>query len=481
MEMSDLVSLQIRNWLPKSNDNHSFLEKIIDLNEKSIGFNVLIIDKNGVEILKKPTHIKNDFGRARVYKKHFESVIEYLDLSYPIILGCFVGDGAGDIEEGATFSFQRRTDQNNLLLPDIDMLNSNLYSGSENFDLIPYEKKESKAIFVGSTSGAGGITIDMIKNKLVPRINSALFFKNDKLVDYKLTNICQCANVATELYIKENICDAPRVSWQEQLKYRFLISVDGNGATCSRVNRALMSNSVLLKYHSDSVLFFFPLMEPWKHYIPIESDREVVEVVQTELKNPGNYKTISDNAKDLIKQSLNFYEIYKYTSLLINEYSKLYQFTEDELKKIRLYNNSLELSSGAKCEISGHIRNIGDKSMGLNILGDMGCGLAIEGLSIQINNSIMESPTEFRYRTRNRDGLDVWKNSGEFSGSRGRNMPIFDIEFSIHEKISNNYKYNVFIKRINEELSELNVSEKPEIFDVPQSPIEYIKIDIDKI
>jgi hypothetical protein len=337
--MSYAIEKLIKHWRGNKIDKHKFIRQISYLNNTRSDFYILVINKDGVNIAEKkginsdtePPKNETDYGRAKSYCQHLEEIANYLDLRNPIIIGVFVGDRAGDVTEGPTFAFQKKITQKNLLLPDIDMLNCQLYADKKHFDIIPYEKKKIKAAFVGSTTGGGNITIDKIKKGGVPRINSALFFKNNPYVDFRLSNIVQCSNLETEKFIKDNIYNGSRVSWEEQLKNRFIISMDGNGATCSRVNKTLMSNSVLLKYNSESILYFFEFLEPWKHFIPIKNDQEVLDVVLKEIHEPGYYKHISVNAGDLIRHNLHYKDIYEYTINILMEYSKIARFEIDEI------------------------------------------------------------------------------------------------------------------------------------------------------
>ena len=66
-----------------------------------------------------------------------------------------------------------------------------------------------------------------------------------------------------------------RIPWSEQYRHMFLLSMDGNGATCSRVISSLKSNSVLIKYQSDSILYYFSALEPGTHFISVNDDRDI--------------------------------------------------------------------------------------------------------------------------------------------------------------------------------------------------------------
>jgi hypothetical protein len=323
-----------------------------------------------------------------------------------------------------------------------------MYSSDGYFDHIPYNKKSIKAIFVGSTTGGGLISIDRIKHHSVPRINSALYFKNNKYCDFKLPNIVHCDNQETENFIKNNICSSPMLSWDDQLKYRFLISIDGNGATCSRVNKSLMSNSVLLKYDSDSILYYFPLLKPWVHYIPISSDADVIKVVETELANPGHYQEIPENASKFVRNHLHYADIYRYTTDLINGYSKLMKFTPDEVDDNFGANSGMGFSRYLMTNISGHVQNLGDLRGNDDALGTLGSKLAIEGICFEFPKSLVKKVSNFQYRITNRDRVQDWKSLGEFAGTRSENSPILGIEFKISSDFLLDYSFALEITTV---------------------------------
>jgi hypothetical protein len=183
------------------------------------------------------------------------------------------------------FSFQRpflgfeEFGSNNVLLPDPDFIQHDFYERIEYDDGLPFALKRMSAIFVGSTTGRliDHQVLDQLES---PRLRSAVFFQHHPRVDFRLPNIVMCQTPAVAERLKQMGFGVGQCSWQEQLAHRFLISMDGNGATCSRVVLALKSNSVLLKYDSVNQLFYFPLLQPWCHYVPIGCDQEVERVLE---------------------------------------------------------------------------------------------------------------------------------------------------------------------------------------------------------
>jgi hypothetical protein len=57
----------------------------------------------------------------------------------------------------------------------------------------------------------------------------------------------------------------------------------------------LKSNSVILKYDSPHDLYYSPILRQWVHYIPIENDKDILNIIELEKDNPGVFEYISDN------------------------------------------------------------------------------------------------------------------------------------------------------------------------------------------
>lgn len=212
------------------------------------------------------------------------------DLLIPIVLGDFAVDG----EAGPIFCFQKRFSSDALLINDIDFLDQGFFEEDVYRDRLEYPEKRDRAVFIGSTTGSTH-DVESVKSLKNPRIAAAIAFKDDPRVDFRLPNIVQCRDrQAEDLLRSMGFGSGGWASWQDQFASKFIISMDGNGATCSRVAVTLRSNSVLLKYDSPNLLYYFPTMLPWMHYIPIHSHDDVARVVEAERSQPGLHRDIAE-------------------------------------------------------------------------------------------------------------------------------------------------------------------------------------------
>jgi hypothetical protein len=227
------------------------------------------------------------------------------------------------IADHPVFSFDKELGGREILIPDTDYLYFNYYEGFDDMDKNSYLSKQDHAIFVGSTTGNLGISIEKLKRGEIPRIKSALHFKNSEKVSFKISNICQCISLEVDEYIKNLGIVGEWRSWEDQLKYKLQISMDGNASTWSRMVRILKSHSALLKYDSRRVQFYYGSLIPGYHYIPISKDEDVERVVDLERKSPGRFESIAESGREFAKKHLHKDVIDEYTVELLRRYAAL--------------------------------------------------------------------------------------------------------------------------------------------------------------
>jgi hypothetical protein len=60
---------------------------------------------------------------------------------------------------------------------------------------------------------------------------------------------------------------------------------------------ALRSNSVLLKYESEHVLYYFGGLQPWLHYVPVSADSDVEKIMDMEARDPSRFEQMAASGK----------------------------------------------------------------------------------------------------------------------------------------------------------------------------------------
>ena len=387
-----------------------------------------------VDITPKPEGVNDGpVQRAQVYRDFLQQTVDAFSLDLDVSLIIDLDDGGLELAELPVFVFQKPTGSKSVLLPDIDFLSFNFYTPHPQYnDRIGYDEKSISAIFVGSSSG-GFVTGDSIASGAHPRIRSALFFRGNPKVHFHVPVVVQFDSPETKSYLADRgIGLGNRIEWPDQFRHRFLISVDGNGATCSRVAISLLSNGVLLKYASPHQLYYFQSLTPWLHYIPIENDADVSSILAFEERSPGYFEMIAQEAKFFAETYLTRHQAMKYTAWLLQMYAGIFSDEESGVQPIKhLPPQSSKLVTGFKFGILAHVKDKGDVwSLGSDWANSPGSDRWIEGFLVEPHEGIRRSQLRYQAILQG-DLISEWTASGEFCGSRGQNRPIIGIRFEL--------------------------------------------------
>ena len=268
-------------------------------------------------------------GRIIHYKHFIQEVLDHYPIAgvWSIVLDA--SDGGIVDCDAPVFAFQKVIGSRKILLPDPEFFYMHFYNKSDYHDLTPYLEKIDKAVFVGSTTGGGIITKTAIREGLIPRLQSALAFRNSQEVNFQLPALVHCESAEVEAEIRALGFGVGRLDWPQQLLYKSLISMDGNGAACSRLALGLKSNSVVLKYDSNCLLFYFHGLTPWLHYVPVSEDKDVTEAVIEQRVHPERYAFIASESFDFFHRYLTKGALLTYTSLLLRLYATAYKQPSD--------------------------------------------------------------------------------------------------------------------------------------------------------
>ena len=265
-------------------------------------------------------------ARAFIYKTMLQRALEENRLSIHATIGLDVADFV--IERPfPVFSFQKPEGQNNLLLPDVDFFGHFWYpwplvdSGSgKTIPDPPFEQKLTSAIFAGASTGRGGLlSVDDIMEATIPRLHYAKVLDGNRRIIFKICRAVQCDSSAQQMLEQESYF-APPIGLEEQLRHKFLISIDGNGATCSRLVIALKSNSVLVKFKSPHRLYYFDGLVEGRDYLSISDERDLETIVAEEERRPGTYRQIAQNGKTFCATYLTAEAGHRYVAKLLKAY-----------------------------------------------------------------------------------------------------------------------------------------------------------------
>jgi hypothetical protein len=392
------------------------------------------IANRNVTILEK-TRNKNDpflvgyLDRAKRYQALFQEAVEFWCPDLNIVVCANMDDGHYAHPAFPVFGFQKPYGKPEVLLPDVDFLIHQFYTPPQFQDHLEYHQKRNRASFVGAITGAV-ITTDIVRTLALPRLQAAAHFHRDPDVDFRLPLLAECdSEAARQALAALPFCGGETADWAEQRVNRFLISMDGNGATCSRVVAALKSNSILLKYASPHVLYYFGGLNEWQHFIPIHAHHDVKSALALERTLPGTLEHIAREGKNFAETFLSRQNVVFYTAAILSLYDRC--FTDANAgatatDSSRPATTALQ-SEAADWTIIAHIQHRGDTPGKVNEwIGAPGSGQWLEGFTIYLGQG--EADFQLEYCTLLPDGTpSPWKHSGEFCGTRSRSVPLLGL------------------------------------------------------
>jgi len=193
-----------------------------------------------------------------------------------------------------------------ILIPDPDALlgYSNLFREVDKaiYDT-PWSNKIAKVFWRGSATGAGPENNDLSGTARLRFMNyaSKLYF-----TDVGLTFYTQQLNPNFKKLLSSVYSIKPRVTVTEAIKYKYLIDIDGNSCSYSRMAWILYSNSLLMKHASIYKQWYYDQMQPYVHYIPISENFNNLQeqYIWTET-NQESAQTIAENGRIFAKHIFN--------------------------------------------------------------------------------------------------------------------------------------------------------------------------------
>lgn len=225
-------------------------------------------------------------------------------------------------------------ERDKFLFPDSHMVSKNwsplverIKSANKNH---PWENKEEKIFWRGNSSGGVKGTYQLSNFDKIARLKISFLSKlYPDIIDARLTgridkNYSQSSknlDIILKLTFDGNY---QTVSEENHLKYKYLLSVDGNTCAWMRVPWIMLSNSVLLKQETSKIEWFYPALKAFYNYIPLREDlRDLFEKYEWLKNNDDKAKIISENATNFIKNNLLPEDIDKQMVITLNEYAKI--------------------------------------------------------------------------------------------------------------------------------------------------------------
>lgn len=212
-----------------------------------------------------------------------------------------------------------------VLIPDFEALSDLtpllLEKVKKGINKYPWNKKVEKAFWRGSTTGSS-FSLDTFLS--IPRSQAVkISLDNPDLVDARFTHLCQCAD-PSQVQEKYAAFFAQPSSVKNHLKYKYQLLIDGNTCAYSRAYWQLFSNCLILKQSSPNVQWFYGLLKPNVHYVPLQHDLgDLPEKIAWSKSHDKKVQRIINNAQKLAQENLMQQDLYYYLYLVLVEYAKM--------------------------------------------------------------------------------------------------------------------------------------------------------------
>lgn len=324
------VDYQLSSWKDRTYGRPAASDYFEHLNTTNGDIFVYKVSRDRADLVEKPhegrhVHYAQALDRAQRYHSFLWSVAARFPSQIETTIAVHVGDGAFESEDAPVFSFQKRRGQRCPLLPDIDLIRGDFLTAPEFADNTPYAAKNNSAIFAGVTSGYEISPRTIIANE-VPRIRAGLYFRRSPNVHFHIPKIVDCDSPEARSFLEGlGFGDGNIVSWQEQLKHKFMLSMDGNGPSPARIAVGLQSNCALIQYASDHVLYYTDSLLAGAHYLSVTHDCDVEAIVANECAQPGHYADVARQGSEFVSNFLSHDMVMHYGNEMMKRYSDLFE------------------------------------------------------------------------------------------------------------------------------------------------------------
>lgn len=210
-----------------------------------------------------------------------------------------------------TFAFAKHNESKGpILIPDFEMLmgyetlNTQLERYAKD---VPWEKKQACSFWRGATTGGFPTRLNY---HTIPRIKLALIsLKYPELIDARISQIVQAEDNVFELFEAEGLMGSfSPVS--KHFNYKYLIDIDGNTCTYSRLYWILYSNCVPVKQISPNIQWYYYGLIDLENVCFFSLDSIGPDSLISKLKflihNDQKAKEIARNSRSFCQRFLNY-------------------------------------------------------------------------------------------------------------------------------------------------------------------------------
>ena len=204
------------------------------------------------------------------------------------------------------FTYSKQMEDNTAIcIPDMYYITHNGYTDNKfkliDTNQIPFEEKKSECIYRGNIENGSKYNFKEYENK--PEINQREYLKK---IQHKISNFD----------FKDDYKDIV-----EQIKYKYILDVDGWANTWDATIWKLYSGSVLLKTDSIWEQWYYDKLDPWVHYVPVENDfSDLDEKIKWCILHDTECQKIVKNSREFVFKQLNWERVKKDTIGIFQKY-----------------------------------------------------------------------------------------------------------------------------------------------------------------
>ncbi len=113
-------------------------------------------------------------------------------------------------------------------------------------------------------------------------------------------------------------------SWEEHLRYKYLIDLDGSVASTPGCAWKLLSNCALFKQDSPYLLWYFSQLQPWVHYIPVAQNlSDLFLKIEWAREHDDEVRQIAENGRAFAQENIMPEHLYLYCYKVLKKYASL--------------------------------------------------------------------------------------------------------------------------------------------------------------
>lgn len=300
----------------------SFYERrgnYLQLVQYAIRDNQVLVDYQHVEA-------KGNRERIERYEEALQILCDTKGLP-DVTLLISINDGLNVREGFPIFAMCKIDSEQILLVPDYEILGKR-YQVLKEKDIaevtVPWEKKIPRLIWRGSTAQKW-LKIEEKHLPLLSRLKlcelSELY---PALIDAKYTIFAQGGEKIP--YLRKFAGN--RVSFEEQMQYKYHILIDGNTCPYSNSGWKFFTGSLLFKPLSGWIQWYYGELLPYRHYIPVEENlSDLLAKIEWAMTHDEEAKAIGERCRDFARTHLTFSDDLLYLYLAVIRYSEL-KFTD---------------------------------------------------------------------------------------------------------------------------------------------------------